>query len=291
MKLAKIILGAKNTDWGKIKDIIKLYAIAGVDIFDLCANSEIIDAAKLMLKNLKLGAIPKICASITLEDDIHATKVHIIEQNCCACARCVAVCPQNAISVDNFAHINISKCTGCRVCTNFCRNNAIEIFNLNQTFEEQFSQAQNADYIEIHTNGRNKNLYEIFEFLAKNFQKDLGICISQNNNTEEKIHIIEKIKEIIAPRKLIVQADGNSISGFDNKIATTEKAIEECRNFQNIKNIILIASGGTNMKTSALAEKTNTKIDGIAWGSFARKLFDENDSLAKAKELIETIKK
>ena len=165
------------------------------------------------------------------------------------------------------------------------------MFNLNQTFEEQFEQAKNVDYIEIHTNGKDENLFDIFEFLAKNFQGDIGVCISKNNNPEEKIKIIEKIKEIIAPQKLIVQADGTSISGFDNKISTTQKAIEECEKFQNIKDIVLIASGGTNFNTAALAKEKFLKIDGIAWGSFARKLADEEDALSKAKELIDTIKK
>ena len=291
MKLAKIILGAKNTDLEKLKEIVKLYAIAGADIFDLCADYNIINSIKLLLKNLNLDKMPKICASITLLNDIHASKAQIIKENCSACARCASVCPQNAINVGDYAHITTARCTGCRSCVNFCRNNAIEMFNLNQTFEEQFEQAKDVDYIEIHTNGKDENLFDVFEFLAKNFQGDIGVCISKNNYPEEKIKIIEKIKEIIAPKKLIVQADGASISGFDNKISTTQKAIEECEKFQNIKEIVLIASGGTNFNTAALAKEKSLKINGIAWGGFARKLADEEDAFSKAKELIDTIKK
>ena len=169
------------------------------------------------------------------------------------------------------------------------------MYNVNESFEEQFENAKFADHIEVHTTGKNENLFGVFEFLKNNFAGELGICISKNHDKKEKIEIIEKVKRTIYPRKLIVQADGNSISGHDNEISTTQKTIEECKNLQNVKDIILIAAGGTNLKTAELAKMSCVKIDGIAWGSYARKILfddkntDEKTKLQSAKNLIQTL--
>ncbi len=290
MSIAKIIFGAKNTDTKNLKEVIEIYAKAGADIFDVCADKNIIKIARETINKLNLSKKPIICASITLGNDKHSAKAKISIEKCCGCQRCINICPQKAIFLEKeYAKINENACVGCARCIAVCPNSAIKMFNLKQSFEEQYEQAQTADYIEIHTNGKDENLFDIFEFLKQNFNGEIGICISQNSNTEEKIKIITKLKDIIFPQKLIVQADGNSISGFDNEISTTQKAIEECKNYQNIENIVLIASGGTNMKTAQLAKNERIKLDGIAWGSYARGLLTEPDFLEKARELLKSL--
>ncbi|MCR4880817.1 MAG: 4Fe-4S binding protein [bacterium] len=293
MNITKIIFGAKNTDIENLKKLVRIYSLAGADVFDVCADSEVIANARKVIDGLDLVKKPIVCASITLSNDKHANKAEIIKDKCCGCTRCINICPQKTIvSEKNIAKVKTDGCVGCGKCLAVCPNSAIKMYNLNQSFETQFLQAKSADCIEIHTNGKDQNLYEIFEFLKQNYDGKIGICISQNTDTQEKIKIITKCKDIISPKKLIVQADGNSISGFDNEIKTTQKAIEESKNFQNIDNITLIASGGTNFKTAELAKAEKVRLDGIAWGSFARKIiFDnENDTeenkLKKAKELI-----
>ena len=290
MSISKIIFGAKNTDTQKLKEVVEIYAKEGTDIFDVCADKNIILLTRETINSLNLAQKPIICASITLGNDKHSAKAEITKEKCCGCGRCVNICPQKTIFLEKeYAKINENACVGCARCIEVCPNSAIKMFNLKQSFEEQYEQAKTADYIEIHTNGKDKNICEVFEFLKKNFNGKIGICISQNPNTKEKIEIITKVKDIIFPQKLIVQADGNSISGFDNEISTTQKAIEECKNYQNIENIILIASGGTNMKTAQLAQKEGIKLDGIAWGSYARGLLTEPDFLEKAIELLKSL--
>ena len=297
MKIAKIIFGAKNTDIQKLKEIIKIYSLAGADIFDVCADGNVIAIAREIIKGINPIKKPLICASITLGEDKHSKKAEIAKENCCGCMRCINICPQKTIFLEkNIAKVKQNGCVGCEKCSKICPNSAIRMFYMEQAFENQFYQAKTADYIEIHTNGNDANLFEVFEFLKNNYAGEIGICISQNQNTQKKIKIIEKIKDIIFPKKLIVQADGNSISGFDNNLETTQKAIEECKNYQNIEGIILIASGGTNYKTAELAKKSGIKIDGIAWGSFARKIIfedereNEESKLNKAKKLVYTLK-
>ncbi len=290
MKISKIILGAKNLELNQIKKTIEIYSKLGVNIFDLSANKILINEVRFILKEMHLPLMPKICASITLENDIHSRKAKIIDSLCNKCSLCEKICSQKVINVSQISKINIDGCSGCGICANICPRKAIEMFYVNQIFEEQFYQAQEADYIEIHTNGQNKNLVDVFKYLKKQFNGDLGICISQNNNVKEKIEIIETVKNIIFPKKLIVQADGNPISGLNDSVATTQKAIEEAQNFQCIENIILILSGGTNAQTAKLANEKKLHFDGIAWGSFARKILDEKDSYKKAVNLLATLK-
>ena len=297
MKIAKIIFGAKNTDTKKLKEVVEIYAKASADIFDVCADAKIIKIAKNVIAKLSLDKAPLICASITLNNDKHSQKAKINDEKCCKCTRCVNICPQKTIDYKKGkVVVKTAGCVGCGKCQTVCPNAAMKLYSFNQSFEEQFEQAKIADYIEIHTNGQDENLFEVFEFLNQNYNGEIGICISQNPNAKEKIKIIKKIRDIILPKKLIVQADGNAISGFDNEIKTTQKAIEECKNFQNIENIIIIASGGTNLKTAELARSEGIRLDGIAWGSYARKILFEEENLTKsvrlnkARELINTIK-
>lgn len=296
MKVAKIIFGAKNTDTEKLKEVIKIYSLAGADILDVCADGEVIKITRDVITKLNLGKKPLICASITLNNDKHSQKAEIISEKCCECSRCMNICPQKAINFQNGkVTVKTATCVGCGKCFEVCPNSAIKLYNLNQSFEEQYEQAKTADYIEIHTNGKDENLFEVFELLKENFKGKIGICISQNPNTKEKIEIITKVRDIISPENLIVQADGNSISGTDNDIKTTQKAIEECKNYQKISGITLIASGGTNCKTAELAKAEGIRLDGVAWGSFARKLIfeDENateeNKLNRAKKLVNSI--
>ncbi len=291
MKISKIILGAKNTDLENIKNIIEIYAKAGADMFDLCADAKTIEFARDLIDSLGLKNPPQICASITLKDDIHARKAKILKEKCEACHKCAEICPQKAIKN---CTVKTERCTGCKLCEKICPVNAIEMLQCENDFEEQFKQAKTADFIEIHTNGKDENIEEIFGFLKANFGGEIGICISNNENDTKKIEIIKMIRDIIAPKILIVQADGASISGFSNEISTTEKTLQECAKFADIKGIKLIMSGGTNAMTYAEAIKRGLTFDGIAWGSFSRKIVAENpnteQALCKAAALIAPLK-
>jgi len=294
MKIAKLIYGAKNTDIEKLGEFVKVYALAGADIFDVCADEEIISYVRKILNSLKLVNNPQICASITLQNDIHANKVRVNSEKCNLCMKCMDICPQGVIKFDKNINILEKGCVGCKLCVKACPNSALQIYFEESNFLEQYKNAKTADYIEIHTNGHDDDLFFVFEFLKENFTGKIGICISNNNNVSEKIEIIEKVKAIIAPETLIVQADGNSISGLNNDNITTQKAIAECGNFKNIDNIILIASGGTNECTFKIASDQNIYMDGVAWGSYARKILvsftSDNERLAQAKQLINSVK-
>lgn len=286
-KNIKIILGANNQNPKRIKKTVKVYALAGVKVFDVGADKKIIKKTRKVLEKIYPEKDFHICASITLSDDVHRKTAHINHDKCIKCKKCIKKCPHNAIAKN--IKIDEKSCIGCGVCVKICPKNAIKLQDNSKTFEEQFAEIpiKNVNYIEIHTNGKNSNLFECFEFLKNNFNGEIGICISSSQAANEKIEIIEKIKQIIAPKKLMVQADGSSMSGFDDKEETTQKALEECKNFQNIADIILLASGGTNSKTMKLAKQQGLKLDGVALGTYARLLIKDYVLSGKSKSKLQ----
>ena len=75
------------------------------------------------------------------------------------------------------------------------------------------------------------------------------------------------------PYTTIIQADGIPMSGSDNTYKTTLQAVAMAEIIQN-ENLPVYAfiSGGTNTKTSKLANLCNINYKGIAIGSYARKV-------------------
>jgi len=53
--------------------------------------------------------------------------LHINEDKCTSCGKCVGVCPSKAISIQKKANIDANKCTWCAKCINACNYNAINI--------------------------------------------------------------------------------------------------------------------------------------------------------------------
>ena len=49
------------------------------------------------------------------------------EQLCTACGICADQCPDQAITVNNIAHVDAEKCTECGVCVDECPNEAISL--------------------------------------------------------------------------------------------------------------------------------------------------------------------
>ncbi|MBE7706732.1 MAG: hypothetical protein E7Z91_05785 [Cyanobacteria bacterium SIG30] len=279
-KIFKLICGAGNQDTAEIEKLISVYSSAGCRFFDLSPKKEIIEAAKRGLKHS--GAKDcYLCISIGTSDDIHFFKANIDDKKCTKCEKCINHCLQGAITKNGKnIEVNKKRCIGCRNCINNCPNNSIEMqqeeINLNEIIK--MANECGISCIELHTTGKNKKeLYPTWEKLNKEFNGNLSICIAQNKLGQEKIiKRISKLINKIPPYKAIIQADGIAMSGKEDSYNSTLQAISIAQIF-NKANLpaYLIVSGGTNSKTSELAKMCDIKLDGVAIGSYARKIVKE----------------
>ena len=75
------------------------------------------------------------------------------------------------------------------------------------------------------------------------------------------------------PYSTIIQADGFPMSGGDDDYKTTLQAVATAEIVQNAKlPVYLMLSGGTNSKTTELAQMCGINYNAVAVGSYARKI-------------------
>lgn len=75
------------------------------------------------VKNLGMG-----CATRRGKFEMHSTVTPFLRRDkCTSCSICVDYCPENAITVDDFARIDSSRCIGCGECLGVCRTGAWRI--------------------------------------------------------------------------------------------------------------------------------------------------------------------
>jgi hypothetical protein len=77
----------------------------------------------------------------------------------------------------------------------------------------------------------------------------------------------------ISKDRMIIQADGDPMSGGDDDYNSTLQAIATADVILKSKvPVIITVSGGTNSKTRELADLCHVVINGVSIGSFARKI-------------------
>ena len=96
-KCFKLVCGAGNEDIVEIEKLVTIYSLAGANFFDVCAKSNVIDAAKKGLKNAGIETDRYICVSVGIEGDPHITKAKINKEKCTNCKICEKNCPREAI--------------------------------------------------------------------------------------------------------------------------------------------------------------------------------------------------
>ena len=297
----KLICGAGNENLDEVEKLVAVYAAAGCKFFDLAASEEVLKAAQRGLD----FSIPKeqqkdyhFCVSIGTKNDAHFQKARINSDKCKRCEKCIIACPQKAIN--QYFKVVEKNCIGCLKCETVCKFNAIEIYEQNQLINLSTDQLFNFSCIELHVSDAESALEKWAEL--KDFDGMLSICLGRKVFSDEKI--AELLKKMIAqrpPYSVIIQADGNSMSGGEDDFETTLPAVGTGLFIKSLNlPAYLILSGGTNSKTAQLCEKKGLGINGIAFGSYARKIvkkyierddFFENDenfekACTEAKKLI-----
>lgn len=278
----KLICGAGNKNLDEIEKLVAIYSKAGCHFFDLSSDEEVLKSAK---KGLDFS-IPKeeqkkyhFCISIGTQGDQHVLKAKINMMNCRQCAKCYNICPQKAINP--YFMVNENKCIGCLKCQSICEHNAINTVAKNQyaNLTNLVPLITHSGYtlscIELHASDTDENeVDEIWDYLNKNFDGILSICLGRQKLSNEQV--LNRIKRLIKDRKpytTIVQADGSPMSGGENDYKTTLQAVATAKliNDENFPVYVLL-SGGTNSKTAELAKLCGVDYNGIAVGSYARKL-------------------
>ncbi len=280
-KCFKLICGAGNEDTAEIEKLVALYSKAGCNFFDLSAKPEIIDAAKKGLERAGIKNNRYLCCSIGTKGDIHINKAFIRSEKCIQCGKCTRVCLQNAIFNNGSSYeVKKIKCIGCGKCAKECSNQCIEMTNEFKNLKEILPPVieKGIDCIELHTSGENENeIFEKWKEINELFDGVLSLCINRSKSGNEKIlKIINEILKCRKPYTTIIQADGTPMSGGKDDFRTTLQAVAMAEIIQNTDlPVYILLSGGTNSKSSELAKLCKVDINGVAIGSFARKIVRE----------------
>ena len=299
-KCFKLVCGAGNEDANEVEKLVALYSSAGCKFFDLSAKPQIVDSAKRGLN----GREGYLCVSVGIKGDPHIRKAQINSEQCIQCHKCEEICPQNTIK---YCKVKSQRCIGCGKCYEICKHNAISFTSENKDLKEVLPDLikMGIDCIELHAMGENDDWVEKWDYINSIYDGLLSICTARGHLSEEKM--IERINKMIANRKpfsTIIQADGFPMSGGQDDYKTTLQAIATAEIVQNAKlPVYIMLSGGTNSKTAELAKMCNIDYNGIAIGTFARKIVKKyieredflrnehvfNEALKIAKWLVEKV--
>lgn len=300
-KCFKLVCGAGNEDAAEVEKLVALYSAAGCKFFDVSAKEEIVDAAKKGLGE-KQGYI---CVSVGIKGDPHVRKAQIDYEKCVGCHKCEEVCPQNTIK---HCKVKQFRCIGCGKCHSVCKRGAISFVSENKDLREVLPPliAKGIDCIELHAMGEDDNeVMEKWNCINELYDGILSICTARKNLSDEKM--ISRIKLMLDGRRpytTIIQADGFPMSGGKDDYKTTLQAVATAELVQNERfQAFLMLSGGTNSKTAELAGMNEINYNGIAIGTFARKIVSKyieredfltnknvfNDALEIAQKLVNTV--
>lgn len=290
----KLVCGAGNEDVEDVKRLVYVYAIAGCRFFDLSADENIIKAAKEALELAKVEDA-YLCVSVGIKNDPHVNKAVINYDRCVNCGACEVVCQQGAI---HYAKVKKSKCIGCGRCWKVCSRAAISYVSEEKDLKEVIPNIvkNGIDCIEFHVMGIDENeINTKWKYINGNFDGILSICTSRGKLSDEGL--VKRIETMIKDRKpytTIIQADGFPMSGGEDDYKSTLQAVATAEIVQNEKlPVYIMLSGGTNSKTAELAKMCGISYDGIAIGSYARKIIkrfiDRSDFWSNSRVIEEAL--
>ena len=270
----KLVCGAGNENADEVEKLVYLYSKAGCNIFDVSANIEVVRAAKKGLESAGITEDRYICVSVGIKGDPHVNKASIITENCKRCMKCFSVCEQRAIKN---CIVDETKCIGCEKCFRICAYNAVKMTNKSTDLHKVLPEIikEGVDCIEFHAISDNdEEVFEKWKLINSFFNGILSICIDRAKLSNEKF--VERIKNMLRLRcgKLtIIQADGTPMSGGVDDYNSTLQAVA-CADIVRKADIpvYVIISGGTNSKSKELAMLCGVEINGVAVGSYARKI-------------------
>lgn len=279
-KCFKLVCGAGNEDALEVEKLVTIYSLAGANFFDLCAKTEIVDAAKRGLKRAGIEENRYICVSVGIDGDPHITKAVIDQNKCVKCGKCYNICPHDAIVELDKYKVKSVRCIGCTQCANICPKKAIEMISQPQDYKEVLPKLieKGIDCIEFHAiSSDEKDVMD--KWLQINDYFDGMLCISIDRSELGDKNLKERVRKMLSIRKpytTIIQADGIAMSGSNDEYGTTLQAVATAQMFQNADMpAYIMMSGGTNTKSIELASLCGVHPHCLAVGSYARKIVKE----------------
>ena len=306
----KLICGASFQHLPSVRNLVFAYTLAGVDCIDVAADpavitaaqSAVIDANRFMAQGETLDtalSLPLLMVSINDGEDPHFRKAVFDPEQCPEdCPRpCQTICPAEAIAFNREpAGVISERCYGCGRCLPVCPIQQISTQAHVVSFETLIPRLANGDIqaLEIHTQvGRFPQFEALWQQVQPHIQtlKVLAISCPEGQGL---IDYLRSLHQIITPLpcSLIWQTDGRPMSGDigDGATRATVKLAEKVLR-TDLPGYIQLA-GGTNRHTIAKLKakgllnprwvKIGTihrpltqprYISGVAYGSYARKLF------------------
>lgn len=297
-KCFKLVCGAGNEDAAEVEKLVAVYAKAGASYFDLSARRDVVLAAQRGLERV----IPKnrrrdyfLNVSVGIPGDPHVRKASIVIEKCKVCGVCVKACLQKAIVQQQSTYVVIEKrCIGCGACAKVCSFKAVifitEKANLKTILPPLVKLGLSS--LELHAVSDDEEAaHAQWGIMNKVFKGLLSLCLDRSHLGDKQL--VARIKRFITGRPdftTIIQADGAPMSGGDDRYNTTLQALATADIVQKAKlPVWILISGGTNSKTTMMAKTFEITAQGVAIGSFARKIirkYIERDDFLENKQVF-----
>ncbi|TYI95889.1 hypothetical protein E1A91_D01G030600v1 [Gossypium mustelinum] len=315
----KLICGASFEDVVDIRNLSLVYTLAGVDCIDCAADPSVINAVNEGIETAReIVSIrrPWVMISVNDDEDLHFRKAEFDPEDCPSdCSRpCENVCPANAISFERenstmevpFGSYQKAKpkmqggviterCYGCGRCFPVCPYDKIrEITYVRDAMATaELLKTNDVDAVEIHTSGRQTNLFkELWDDLANSVKYLRLVAVSLPDTGDATISTMNQMYAIMEPHLScfnLWQLDGRPMSGDIGRGATRESiafAVRIAASSERPPGFLQLA-GGTNVHTvdglkkrglfrthitCAEPNHLQSLIGGIAYGGYARKI-------------------
>lgn len=289
----KLICGASLTDTKMVEDLSFIFTLAGAHVIDLAPKADVIFAAKCGIEKAisrgksRLAPTPLIMASIQLDEDPHFRKVEVDYNLCDLCGACIKVCPTEAFRiVDHKEFIYLTeRCFGCGICPSYCHVNALNMVDFKPTPKETLNEiiSLGVKSVEFHFGKNFQKIESVWKESRSLLQKLelFSFSIGSELLTDEEIRKAANLCYKLAGRHIILQCDGAPMSGGidikDKKLSNGNNGDSSSFHVARVIEkeglpVYLQISGGTNHNSFSNAIKSGLDINGVAIGSYARKL-------------------
>ena len=293
----KLVCGASLTDTQMIENLCCIFTLAGAHVIDLAPTADVIFAARKGINSalqLSSSLVPQLCpmlmASIQLDKDPHFRKIEVDYDTCDLCGACVEVCPTEAFKIERAGEsedkrtgrkfkYSSERCYGCGVCPSYCHVSALKMIDTKPTPKETLKEmiSLGIKSIEFHFGENYQKLNEIWDEI-KDLVKELDLLsfsIGSGLLSKPDIKKAANLCYKLAGKGIILQCDGTPMSGgIKNKGNNTDNpSFEVAKIIQGEKlPVYLQISGGTNQNSFLWAIEAGLTINGVAIGSYARKI-------------------